>query len=49
MGLIGMPIVPVKTIKREEKCLTTSSALLTQTEGRPKEEYQRQTDTTEME
>lgn len=23
MGLIGMPIGPVKTIKREEKCLTT--------------------------
>lgn len=29
MGLIGMPIGPVKTIKREEKCLTTSSLLLT--------------------
>lgn len=27
MGLIGMPIGPVKTIKREEKCLTTSSCL----------------------
>lgn len=33
MGLIGMPIVPVKTIKREEKCLTTSSLLFTETEG----------------
>lgn len=32
MGLIGMPIGPVKTIKREEKCLTTSSLLLTQTQ-----------------
>ena len=29
MGLIGMPIGPVKTIKREEKCLTTSPLLLT--------------------
>lgn len=28
MGLIGMPIGPVKTIKREEKCLTTSSLSL---------------------
>lgn len=38
MGLIGMPIVPVKTIKREEKCLTTSPPLLTDTErgGGPK-------------
>ena len=33
MGLIGMPIVPVKTIKREEKCLTTSSPSLTQTQS----------------
>lgn len=32
MGLIGMPIGPVKTIKREEKCLTTSSLLLTEGE-----------------
>lgn len=56
MGLIGMPIGPVKTIKRVEKCLTTSSLLLTQTQGsegrewrRPKEEYQRQTERDEME
>lgn len=61
MGLIGMPIGPVKTIKREEKCLTTSSLLLTQTRGggegeegetdrgRPKEKYQRQTERDEME
>lgn len=55
MGLIGMPIVPVKTIKREEKCLTTSSAPPPRShrhrarEGRPKEEYQRVTDRTEME
>lgn len=33
MGLIGMPIVPVKTIKREEKCLTSSSPLFTQTQS----------------
>lgn len=25
-GLIGMPMAQVKTIKREEKCLTTPSA-----------------------
>lgn len=53
MGLIGMPIVPVKTIKREEKCLTTSSASLTQTQsewgGGPGEEYLRQADRNEME
>ena len=33
MGLIGMPIGPVKTIKREEKCLTTSSCLHRQRGG----------------
>lgn len=53
MGLIGMPIGPVKTIKREEKCLTTAALLLTQTQGRekrrPKEKYQRQTERDEME
>lgn len=57
MGLIGMPIVPVKTIKWEEKCLTTSSASLTQTQsergggggGGPGEEYLRQADRNEME
>lgn len=29
-ALIGMPMAQVKTIKREEKCLTTSTLLLTQ-------------------
>lgn len=56
MGLIGMPIGPVKTIKREEKCLTTFPDT---EEGRgreggrrmegPKEKYQRQTERDEME
>ena len=61
MGLIGMPIGPVKTIKREEKCLTTSSLAYIDTgergergervtEGKtPKEENQRQTERDEME
>lgn len=42
MGLIGMPIGPVKTIKREEKCLTTASLLLTQTQGREGREWRRE-------